>query len=60
MTVTAGLTSLLADLGTVFTAVIGYFGTVFTEFMAHPILILTVGITFASIVINMARGFLGR
>lgn len=60
LTVTAGLTSLLTSLGTIFTAVIGYFGTVITEFMSHPILILTFGVSFASIIVHMARGFLGR
>ncbi len=60
MEVTEGLTSLLTDLGSIFTAVVGYFSTVFTEFMSHPILILTVGVGFAAVVVNMARGFLGR
>lgn len=57
---TAGLVSLLADLGTIFTSVIGYFGSVIAEFMAHPILVLTFGISFVAIIVHMARGFLGR
>jgi ABC-type microcin C transport system permease subunit YejE len=54
------LAQLLTDMGAVFTAVIGYFGDVIDMFVSQPILLLTFGITFASIVIGMARGFLGR
>lgn len=57
---TPALVSLLTSMGQIFTSVIGYFGTVFAEFMAQPILILTFGIGFAATVIHMARGFLGR
>lgn len=54
------LTALLVDMGSVFTAVIGYFGDVIDMFVSQPILLLTFGISFASIIIHMARGFLGR
>lgn len=54
------LAQLLTDMGAVFTAVIGYFGDVIEMFVSQPILLLTFGISFASIVIHMARGFLGR
>ena len=54
------LTALLADMGTIFTSVTSYFTSVFTMFVETPILLLTFGVGFVAIIINMARGFLGR
>lgn len=54
------LTALLADMGSIFTAVTGYFTDVFDLFVSTPLLLLTFGVGFVAIVINMARGFLGR
>ncbi|WP_313345701.1 hypothetical protein [Sedimentibacter sp.] len=54
------LTSLLADMGSIFTAVTGYFADVIGMFVSQPILLLTFGISFVAIVVHMARGFLGR
>lgn len=54
------LTALLTDMGTIFTAVTGYFGEVIEMFVEQPILLLTFGVSFVAIVVHMARGFLGR
>lgn len=54
------LTALLTSMGEIFTSVTGYFTSVFTMFVSTPILLLTFGIGFVAVVINMARGFLGR
>lgn len=54
------LAALLTAMGSIFTSVTGYFTSVFTMFVSTPILLLTFGIGFVAIVINMARGFLGR
>lgn len=54
------LTALLTVMGEIFVAVTGYFGDVIELFVSQPILLLTFGVGFVSIVVNMARGFLGR
>lgn len=54
------LATLLTDMGSIFTATIGYFGDVLDLFVSNPLLLLTFGITFTSVVISMARGFIGR
>lgn len=54
------LATLLTSMGQIFTSVTGYFTTVFNLFVSTPLLLLTFGIGFVAIVINMARSFLGR
>lgn len=54
------MTALLTDMGSIFTAVTGYFGDVIEMFVEQPILLLTFGVSFVAVVVNMARGFLGR
>lgn len=54
------LATLLTSMGDIFTSVTGYFTTVFELFVSTPLLLLTFGVGFVAIVINMARGFLGR
>ncbi len=57
---TMTMTELLSAMGSIFTAVTGYFGQVIEMFVEQPILLLTFGVSFVAIVVNMARGFLGR
>jgi hypothetical protein len=54
------LAELLYDMGSIFESVTGYFTDVFEMFVSNPLLLLTFGVGFVAIVINMARGFLGR
>lgn len=54
------LTELLTNMGSIFTAVTGYFTDVFELFVETPLLLLTFGIGFVAVIIHMARGFLGR
>lgn len=54
------MSALITTMTTIFTAVIGFFGDVFDLFVSNPLLLLTFGVSFASVIIHMARGFLGR
>ena len=54
------LASLLSSMGEIFSSVTGYFTTVFNLFVSTPLLLLTFGVGFVAVIINMARGFLGR
>ena len=55
-TVTLG--SMLTDFGTVFTSIVSYFTDVLDIMVSHPLLLLTLGVTFTSVIIALVKKFI--
>lgn len=49
------LSSLLTDIGSIFTALIGYVGNVCTTIVSQPLLLLGVAIPFAFAIVSFVR-----
>ena len=52
------LATLLTSMGDVFTAITGYFVTVLNVMVSHPLLLLTLGVTFTSVIIALVKKFI--